>query len=114
MMGRPERPATAEEIREFCRIALDLGLEAVFITLGREGALVTTSRQEKMIAPGQAVRVKDTTGCGDVFGAAAAVSLSRGASPLEAGQAGVDLASRAAQVAGISETYDLVLRHQAG
>lgn len=109
LMGRPERPATAEDIREFCRLALGLGLEAVFITLGREGALVTTSHQEKMIAPRRAVRVKDTTGCGDVFGAAAAVRLSRGSSPVEAGRAGVDLASLAVQVAGVRETYELAL-----
>jgi hypothetical protein len=109
LMGRPERPATAEDIREFCRLALDLNLEAVFITLGREGVLVTTSHREKMIAPGRPVQVKDTTGCGDVFGAAAVVRLSRGSSPIEAGRAGVEVASLAAQVAGVRETYELAL-----
>ncbi|HEX9902594.1 MAG TPA: carbohydrate kinase family protein [Acidobacteriota bacterium] len=110
MMGRPERPVEAADIREFSRLAFALGLEAVFITLGREGALVMTSRQEKTISPRRAVRVKDTTGCGDVFGATAAVSLSRGSSPFEAGRAGVDLASLAAQVAGVRETYELALK----
>lgn len=114
MLGRPEKPASAEEVRDFGRLALDLGIEALFITLGREGALVRTSHEEKMIAPRLAARVKDSTGCGDVFGAAAAASLSRGASPLEACRAGVDLASRAAQVAGIRDTYALALHRRAG
>jgi sugar/nucleoside kinase (ribokinase family) len=114
MLGRPEKPAGAEEIRDFGRLSLDLGIEALFITLGREGALVRTCREEKMVVPRLEARVRDSTGCGDVFGAAAAASLSRGASPLEACRAGVDLASRAAQVAGIKDTYALALLYRAG
>jgi hypothetical protein len=114
MLGRPERPADAADIREFSRAALDLGLKAVFITLGREGALVMTAEKEETVAPSVEVLVKDTTGCGDVFCAATIASLSRGSSPFEAGRDGVNLASLAAQLAGVRETYELALSRRAG
>jgi len=114
LLGRPESPAGAEDVRAFGRLALDLGVKALFITLGREGALVMTAHEEKTIAPPSASRVKDSTGCGDAFCAAAAASLSRGSTPLEACRAGVDLASRAVQVAGVRETYELARLGRAG
>ncbi|MBN2198234.1 MAG: bifunctional hydroxymethylpyrimidine kinase/phosphomethylpyrimidine kinase [Candidatus Aminicenantes bacterium] len=107
MLGTPEQEAGNEEIRAFCRRALDLGLKAVFVTLGREGALVATPEAEIMARPARDVEVMDTTGCGDVFCAAAASVLSRGASPGEAARFGTDLASRAAQVAGVRAAYEL-------
>jgi len=114
MLGRPEKPAGAADIRKFCRLALDLGPRAVFITLGREGALVRTAAKEETIVPRAKVQVKDTTGCGDVFCAVTVSGLSRGLAPFEAGRNGVGLASRAAQASGVKETYELALSHRAG
>jgi len=107
LLGFPEREAGAEEIRVFCRRALDLGLRAVFVTSGREGALIATPGGETEARPAFDVEVVDTTGCGDVFCAATASALSRGASPGEAARFGVDLASRAAQAAGVRAVYEL-------
>ena len=114
MLGRPEKPAEAADIRKFGRLALDLGLRAVFITLGRKGALLMTAVGEEAFIPGARVQVKDTTGCGDVFCAATVSCLSRGLAPLEAGRTGVSLASLAAQASGIKETYELALGHRMG
>jgi hypothetical protein len=114
MLGRPEKPAEATDILAFCRLALDLGLKAVFITLGRKGALLMTADKEEIIAPRAKVQVKDTTGCGDVFCAATVSCLSRGLAPFEAGRTGVDLASQAAQGSGARETYELALSHRTG
>ncbi len=110
LMGRPDRAADREDIRRFCRQALDVGAEAMFITLGREGALLATPSGEKTIGLSCGPDVLDTTGCGDVFCAATASALFRGAVPEDAARFGVDLASRAAGVAGVRETYELALR----
>ncbi len=114
MLGLPEREAQPADIRLFCRRALDLGLSAVFITLGSEGALVSTVAADHQVEPSLVAEVVDTTGCGDVFCAATSSALSSGASPEEAVRFGVDLASRAAQVAGVRETYELALRWRQG
>lgn len=107
LLGAPRGEAGPDEVRAFCRLALDLGPEAVFVTLGREGALVATPSEERVVRPALEAEVVDTTGCGDVFCAAAASALGRGASPGEAARYGVGLASRAAQAAGVAETYRL-------
>jgi sugar/nucleoside kinase (ribokinase family) len=52
----------------------------------------------------------DTTGCGDVFAAAAARALAGGAGIFEAVEAGVALASRAVASAGLRETFELAVR----
>ena len=110
MLGRPEMQITAADIDLVCREALDLGLKAVFITLGKEGGLAVTRDHSERIGLTDSDRPVDTTGCGDVFCAATASRLVHGADPFAAASFGISLASRAAFSAGVRETYDLVRR----
>ena len=108
MLGNPDIHPSRERLRDFGRLAFEIGVEAVFITLGKEGVFVLTpERSEKMGVAG-ARRIVDTTGCGDVFCAGAASRLTSRAGPLEAAAYGLELASAASQVAGVAETYALV------
>ncbi len=107
MLGHPERLPLPSEIERFCREALDLGPEAVFVTLGPEGGLAVTLEGSRRVGLKASGRVVDTTGCGDVFGAGTAARLAYGADPFTAAAFGIDLASRAAFTAGIAETYKL-------
>lgn len=108
MLGRPDSTATDAEVERLSRRAIEeLGLKAVFVTLGKEGAMVAEPGRLERVGlsdPGLAV---DTTGCGDAFCAAAIARLVRGASPTEAAAFGVDFASRAAMVSGVAKTYEL-------
>ncbi len=110
MLGRPDEEPAAESIARLCGEALDLGLEAVFVTLGKEGGLVATRRGSPRIGIRDDRSVVDTTGCGDIFAAATASRLARGEDPVSAAAFGLDLASRAAYSAGVSEAYELVRR----
>lgn len=108
MLGNPAKRPSWDGLHRFGRSAFNMGTEAVFITLGKEGILaLTPERSEKIGAP--SVRpVVDTTGCGDVFCAAAAAKLADGEDPMAAATFGLKLASEAARVSGIEETYTLV------
>lgn len=73
--------AGAEELAELLREA---GARSVAITLGGEGALLSTARGSERVPSLAAGRVLDTTGAGDAFNAAFAVALAEGRSELEA------------------------------
>ena len=60
------------------RALLDKGLERIFITLGKSGALAADSR-EIIYAPAFPVEVKSTTGAGDAFTASLVHSYMAGA-----------------------------------
>jgi hypothetical protein len=108
MLGNPDIHPSREKLEDFGRLAFEIGVAAVFITLGKEGVLgLTPEASEKMGVAG-ARRVVDTTGCGDVFCAGAASKLISGAGPLEAAAYGLELASATSQVSGVAETYALV------
>jgi len=112
MLGRPDEAegwpsADSPDAVRFSEEAFAVGVRAVFLTLGKEGALVMTPAGRKIIPPPQAGRPVDTTGCGDVFCAVAASALARGEDPFDAAERGVDLAGRAASVSGIQATYEL-------
>lgn len=62
---------------------LSLGVGAVVMTLGAEGALVV-DRAGSEVVPGHTVPVVDTTGAGDGFNAALAVAILRGSTLIEA------------------------------
>jgi adenosine kinase len=111
MLGDPAKRPSRDKLHRFGEAAFEIGVKAVFITLGKEGVLVLTPEaSQKLGAPGLS-HIVDTTGCGDVFCAGAAAKLSSGADPLEAAAYGLELASEASRVSGVGETYTLVRRH---
>jgi sugar/nucleoside kinase (ribokinase family) len=113
MLGRPDSRATDAEVDRFGREALDgLGPGAVFVTLGKEGAMVTVPGRSERIGLSDTGQPVDTTGCGDAFCAAAVARLARGASPAEATTFGVSFASRVAMVSGVEKTYELALNEK--
>jgi len=107
LLGHPERFPTRAEVDGFARAAFDLGVKAVFLTLGREGVLVLTPHETRQVHAAGPEQVVDTTGCGDVLCAGAVHRLVRGAGIFGAAAFGVRLAARAAGLAGIQETYEM-------
>ncbi len=107
MLGHPERAASKGELQLFGKMAFELGVEAVFITLSKEGVLVMTSGESRTISPPAVKEVIDTTGCGDVFCGGTLVKLAEGRDPFESASFGLLLATRATRIKGIEETYAL-------
>lgn len=105
MLGHPEQEPSQEGMRSFAEQAFSSGTEAVFVTLGKEGVLVMTPAESKLISPPEVAEVVDTTGCGDVFCASTAFALAEGKDPVSASTFGLKLASRAVKARGIQETY---------
>jgi len=62
---------------------MEMGVENVVITLGKEGAFVKTKASSKMIK-GMTVNAVDTTGAGDAFNGAFVTALSEGKDIFEA------------------------------
>jgi len=110
LLGHPERRPEESELPEFFAEAFDLGVRAVFVTLGKDGVWAAAPGARKIVPAPTAQVVVDTTGCGDVFAASAFVRLVRGAEVLEAARYGVALATEAVAAAGIRETYALAVR----
>jgi sugar/nucleoside kinase (ribokinase family) len=108
MLGEPERPPSRERLVHFGELAFEVGIQAAFITLGAEGVLVLLPGRPRKVGSAEARSVVDTTGCGDIFCAGTAAWLASGADPVEAAGFGVELASEAAGVSGIEQTYSLV------
>ncbi|MFQ6069913.1 MAG: carbohydrate kinase family protein [Candidatus Aminicenantales bacterium] len=108
MLGHPQKLAAQSEIMRLGEEAFRLGVKALFITLGREGVMVLTPERSDRLTPVEKGEVVDTTGCGDVFCAAAASKIIDGESLLEAASHGISLASKAASVHGVEETYRLI------
>ncbi len=114
MIGRPERWAERAEIEVLAAEAFGLGVRAVYVTMGKDGVLVLTPGGTRMIEAPQAAAAVDTTGCGDVFAAAALKALVLGADPFEAASAGAALAARAVSAQGLAETFALARRRGSG
>jgi hypothetical protein len=108
MLGRPEVDISLKEVEEFGSKNLELGVKAVFVTLGKEGVLIMDSGKKKYISAKKDKSIIDTTGCGDVFCAATVSKLTEGFDVFDSAEFGVHMATKAAGVAGIKETYDLV------
>jgi len=111
MLGHPGIEPSEKEMQRFASRAFDLGVKTVFITLGRDGVQVITPADFRRISSSSRVKVVDTTGCGDVFCAAAAAKLGQGAGAVDSAVFGVRLASRAAGTRGIKEIHALIKRH---
>jgi len=114
MLGHPQRLPDEEELACFGKNAFELGVKAVFITLGQEGGIVMTPEGLRKIVSSQAESLVDTTGCGDVFCGATAAKLMEGEDPLTAASFGLKLATKAVNLTGIEETYLLALPHRKG
>ncbi len=105
MLAHPEREPSVKEILELGERAFDLGTEAAFVTLGKEGVLVIALKGWKKISLHQVEEVVDTTGCGDVFCGGTAVGLTQGMDPFQAASSGLRLASKAVKARGVEETH---------
>jgi len=110
MTGHPGTVLSQSDFSEFADGAFKEGVEAVFVTLGRDGVLVISPGHMRRLALAGTVNALDTTGCGDVFCAATAANLVRGANLFEAARFGVELAAKAAETKGIDETFALASR----
>jgi hypothetical protein len=107
MLGHPGIDLSESELTRFGKMALEVGVQSVFITLGEEGALVMTDKRVRKIGVTEKTPVKDSTGCGDVFCAGTAAKLVGGGDPFEAAHFGLRLASAAVGITGIDATYKL-------
>lgn len=112
MLGCPETMPLEDEMSRFGKMVFQLGISAVFVTLGKEGVLVMTPQESRKIVSPEVKRVVDTTGCGDVFCGAAVVKLAEGKDPFAAASFGLELATEAVSVEGIQETYLLACDYQ--
>lgn len=112
MLGTPDERPSEMDLSRFGEKAFELGVEAAFVTLGKEGVLVLKKDQSLKIAALQAGTVVDTTGCGDVFCGGAVVKLASGKDPFDAAQFGLELATQAVEVKGVEETFRLVRKYR--
>lgn len=110
LVGRPGENLTRAELESFGDEVCELGSKAVFITLGAEGALVSSEKGSQSMAADTGKSAIDSTGCGDVFCAATALSLSEGRDPFESARYGMRIASAFAGLSGISEIFNLLTR----
>jgi len=111
MLGHPGTHPSEAEVRRLGKMALEAGTRAVFVTLGKEGALVVTENRTRKIRVVEDKPVVDSTGCGDVFCAGTVVKLNDGSDPIEAAQFGMQLASAAVSVSGVAATFELARNH---
>ncbi len=112
MLGTPEDVPSESDLSRFGEKAFELGVEAVFVTLGKEGVLVLKRDRSLKISALQAGTVIDTTGCGDVFCGGAVVKLAMGKDPFDAARFGLELATQAVEIKGIAETFKLVKEYR--
>lgn len=107
MMGRPAEALDLDELESFGAEVFELDVKAVFLTLGEEGVLLMEKGGSKRIKPTGSQKVMDSTGCGDVFCAAAAAFLSEGRDPVESAAYGMRTASAAVSSCGVASLFHL-------
>ncbi len=105
LLGGPGRILTRTNLEKFGRKVCEMGLKAAFLTMGPEGVLVVDKKTARHMAAFEAKSVIDSTGCGDVFCAGAALFLSRGFDPFESALFGMRIATAVAGFSGISPIY---------
>jgi fructose-1-phosphate kinase PfkB-like protein len=113
LVGQVGQELSDKDIKHFGQRAFDLGLHAVFVTMGKDGVWVLTPGRAHVFALSYTGKVTDTTGCGDVFCAVTVNELTEGMDPFSAAEAGVELATQATAIKGVEETLTLVrgIRH---
>ncbi len=107
MLGRPERWPERAEVEAFAVEAFNRSVRAVFLTMGKDGVLLLTPSETRLVQAPRADRVVDTTGCGDIFCAGTLHRLAAGADLFEAAAFGAAVATRAVGLAGLGETFKL-------
>ena len=112
MLGHPQMLPSETELIQFGETVFDLRVKAVFLTLGKEGVLAIKPGESLKVTAPQAESVVDTTGCGDVFCGGTVVKLASGEDAFEAARFGVELATKAAGVKGVAETFKLASEHK--
>lgn len=110
MLGDPDKRYSEDDALAFGKEAFNLGIKAVFVTLGKEGVLVMIPEESRRIRAHEVKSAVDTTGCGDVFCGGAVVKLAEGQDPFRAASYGLELATEAVSIKGIEETYILARR----
>jgi hypothetical protein len=110
MLGEPNAPLTEKRIEKFFNKAFSLGLEAAFVTLGKDGVFAASPEERRILSSSTPERVVDTTGCGDVFCSGTAYKLAEGSSVFEAASFGLKLATHAVGITGIESTYRFIHR----
>jgi sugar/nucleoside kinase (ribokinase family) len=108
LLDRPGKDLSLKELEYFGDMVLDLGIQAVFLTLGEEGLLLMEKRGSQPIPVIDGSSVVDTTGCGDVLCAGAVICLNDGRDPYESAVYGIRIASAAAGLRGVSAVFDLM------
>jgi ribokinase len=83
LCGTSPEAVTSENARKFAESLLQKGPQNVAIKLGSRGVYWATDHAHALV-PAFKVRAVDSTAAGDAFNAGLAVSLMRGAAPLEA------------------------------
>ncbi|MFJ9567555.1 carbohydrate kinase family protein [Streptomyces fuscichromogenes] len=73
-----------EDLTKAALTLIDLGVGAVAVTTGSDGALVVRPEAGAIAVPAFATSVVDTTGCGDSFNAGMITGLVTGCSPADA------------------------------
>ena len=86
-------------MKEFCKKVFALGVEAIILTLGKDGCRLLT-REEDIYIPAYDLKVADTTGCGDTFNATFLASVLTGKGLPEAVKYANAAANMAATVLG--------------
>lgn len=79
--------AGKDDPEEIADVFFDLGCKSVIIKLGKEGALICKSRNERVRVPiVEGIEVKDTTGAGDAFCAGFLYGIAKGLTYEQAGR----------------------------
>ena len=105
LLGCPGKNLDLAEIENFGVLVCEMGIKAVFVTLGEEGVLLMDKKGSRNIDVIEGNSVIDTTGCGDVFCAGTVACLSEGRDPFEAAGYGMKMASTAVSMRGIKPLF---------
>jgi len=93
LMGRPLKDERTR--KKFVEKIATLGIDVVVLSLGEEGAIISTRKGLFRVVPPR-VQVVSTVGCGDAFVAGFAVAIARGGEEIEAARLATAVATTSA------------------